>query len=146
MSREAFPQDSNDPFNRSSNEHTEACSWQPDSHLSNALAPKWNLQTAKERKEQEDTVKKLESKLRKLKQRPDNHYTYKRMPEASQSILSSESDIEDSVDPENQTEEEQEEGLPLLWKNRSTALEDIPKKTESQYNHSWRFISCCFNC
>lgn len=39
--------------------HPEACSWQPDSHLSNTIAPKWNLQTPKERQEHEDTVKKL---------------------------------------------------------------------------------------
>ncbi|KAK4515731.1 uncharacterized protein ATC70_010684 [Mucor velutinosus] len=126
--------------------HSAACSWQPDSQLSNTIAPKWNLQTAKESQEHEDTIKKLESKLRKLKQRPNNHYSYKRMPEASQSILSSESDIEDSIDSDGQAEEEQEEGLPLLWKSRSTALEDIPKKTEDQYNHAWPFITCCFNC
>ncbi|KAL9547001.1 hypothetical protein MBANPS3_006388 [Mucor bainieri] len=70
MSREIFPQDPNDPFNSSNAErlcqfmtwlskHSEPCSWQPDSHLSDAMAPKWSLQTAKERQEHQDTVKKL---------------------------------------------------------------------------------------
>ena len=148
MSQETFPQDFSDPFNQENSKQAKNCSWKPESYLSKAVAPKWKLQTTEEREEQENTVKKLESKLNRLKQRPDNHYSYKRMPDVSQYILSSDSENEDEVyDQGNPIEEGcQEEGLPLLWKNKSTSLQDTPKKTENQYYHPGRFFSCCFNC
>lgn len=52
------------------------------------------------------------------------------------SYLSSDSEAEDGhVD---------EEGLPLLWKNRLSDLEQIPRKTEDQFKSPWwSLFNCC---
>jgi hypothetical protein len=83
-----------------------------------------------------------------LKNNKLTSFFFKKKKDVSQYILSSDSENEDEVyDQDNPIEEEcQEEGLPLLWKNKSTSLQDTPKKTENQYYYPGWFFSCCFNC
>lgn len=76
-----------------------------------------------------------------------NKLTSNKKKDISQYTSSDSENEDEDYDQDNPIEEEcQEEGLPLLWKNKSTSLQDTPKKTEDQYHHSWRFFSCCFNC
>ncbi|KAG2199252.1 hypothetical protein INT47_010627 [Mucor saturninus] len=127
----AFPPKDDDPFNGPATEEPSLL-WP-----SSTDTPRWHLLTDQEQRERDQQIGKLESKLKRLDQKKDKSirkYTNEILPDVT--YLSSDSEAEDShVD---------EEGLPLLWKNRLSDLEQIPRKTEDQFKSPWwSLFNCC---
>ncbi|KAI9362378.1 hypothetical protein BD770DRAFT_441040 [Pilaira anomala] len=136
MDQTLFPQQENDPF------HTQITNTEePTSPLCSSstttTVPRWQLLTDKEQKERDSVLAKLESKLQKLNKKKEKsipNYTNQIIPDVSRHFESDHDDEEEEEEEENRPEEEDAEGLPLLWKNKSTGLDETPRKTEDQYN------------
>ncbi|KAI7902632.1 uncharacterized protein BX663DRAFT_486442 [Cokeromyces recurvatus] len=114
----SFPHDPDDPFNQkiTNLEKVNSFSWQSNTNLEPVI-PKWKIQTAEESKDQESFIQKLEM-----------------IPHWSLS----DNEEEDSV---VDRDHEEEEGLPLLWDQKSNT--PFSKKTENQYKRQW---FCCYYC
>ncbi|ORX57964.1 hypothetical protein DM01DRAFT_1405638 [Hesseltinella vesiculosa] len=99
--------------------------------------PKWQLQTEQEQADQQQAIQAMEAKLARLKL-PKPSYT----PATSMSMEASDDDDEhDCHNPQ-----EDQEGLPLLWRQRfqedqlDMALQQ--SKSERQYVTFW---CCCYS-
>ncbi|KAI8087651.1 uncharacterized protein B0P05DRAFT_369828 [Gilbertella persicaria] len=130
----AFPHDPSDPFQQNTtSENSDIVFW-PSSDTSKTV-PRWNLKTVEEEHEQAKVISKLESKIATIKSRSDAYYTQQKVYDQIQIN----NDDEQEQDIEEQ--EEEEEGLPLLWKNKAIPIDQVSKKSESQYTTHW---CCCY--
>ncbi|KAG2230117.1 hypothetical protein INT48_006274 [Thamnidium elegans] len=138
-----FPRQEDDLFNSQVTDSEE-----PSPLLSTSTTlPRWQLLTDQEQKDRDSVVRKLESKLKKLdkmKERPEPNYTNQIIPDSSH-YFESESEQDEVDEDDHNPVDEEAEGLPLLWKNRSIDLDGIPRKTEDHYEKKnwWSIFTCC---
>ncbi|CAO3624486.1 unnamed protein product [Cunninghamella blakesleeana] len=141
-----------DPFEISSKTIESSSSFSSSWYENNTQEiPKWNIQTDKERLDQQKAIQAMESKLKNIKHKQNNYSSMKKM---DQHILEA-NDNDNSDDDDDNIDygiDDQNEGLHLLWQERYTAegLDDALKhqKKENQYiSHPlfyWVSNCCCF--
>ncbi|KAI8968188.1 hypothetical protein BDF20DRAFT_165875 [Mycotypha africana] len=151
----AFPQNPKDPFCQpAAAEATISTSWWPSQNQQDGIAPRWKLLTSEEKQEQAKVINRLESKLKRIQKQKDNVYKYNPIPAmVDGTALTSEDEDDRGADETASWHsvgeiQEEQEGLPLLWKDKSMSFENAPRKAEKNFIPAllqWFYCYCCYS-
>ncbi|KAG0177153.1 hypothetical protein DFQ29_005191 [Apophysomyces sp. BC1021] len=132
----AFPSQENDPFcqkGASSSTDVDDPSDRTNSELNvkSMQAPRWQIETHEETVERQNTIRAFEARLAQVKQQQG---TYLAQASPHMEIMP-DSSYEEEEEDERMSDDEAEEGLHLLWKDRE-GLEQGMRQPRSEWKYA----------